>query len=420
MPAFRIDLRFRIAAVLAAVCIMVVSGLGFALYLASEKMQETVEAQIVSDEMESLIQRAQRAPELVAKGPSLQYYVLRSRADYEALPAAFRELGPGHHQIGRDVEEVRVAMRDVDGVRYVVVYNAGPHEARQARFRNLLLLALAAVVVIALALGYWLAGVLTWQLTDLAKRVGRLAPDEPHAALERADHDREVGALARALDNYQARIVDMMKRAQEFTANTSHELRTPLTAIKTSCELLAAEPGLNTAVQARIAMIERAAEQMTECMQALLILARRHQPAGAQKVALRQCVDQAAQACRDEMARKGVAFEVTIPDGEVVEADHAALRLVLANLIKNAGQYTDRGYIRVSYQPPRLTVADSGSGIAEHHLPRLFERYYRAGRTDEGLGLGLAIVERICDHFGWKIEVRSSPGAGSAFTLVLA
>src|SRR5690606_34924550 len=109
--------------------------------------------------------------------------------------------------------------------------------------------------------------------------------------LERADHDREVGALARALDDYQARIVDMMKRAQEFATNTSHELRTPLTAIRTSCELLAAERSLSPSAQARVAMIERAAGQMTETIEALLLLARLHQPVGPRKVALRRCVD---------------------------------------------------------------------------------------------------------------------------------
>lgn len=420
MRPFRIDLRLRIAAALATACITVVSGLGFGLYLVSEETQEAVEEQIISDEMESLIQRARRGAEIASEGPNLRYYVLRSSGDRDNLPPALRGLAPGRYQIGQGAREMRVAVRDAEGARYIVVYNAGPHEARQTRFRDLLLIALAVIVLVSLALGYWLAGVLTRQLSDLATRVGKLKPDELHAPLERADHDREVGALARALDDYQARIVDMMKRAQEFATNTSHELRTPLTAIRTSCELLAAERSLSPSAQARVAMIERAAGQMTETIEALLLLARLHQPVGPRKVALRRCVDEAAMAYREEMARKGVAFEVTIPETEVVEVDHGALRLVLTNLIKNASRYTDRGYVRVSYRALRLTVADSGPGIADHHLPRLFERYYRAGKADEGLGLGLAIVERICDHFGWRIEVRSRPGEGSAFTLVLA
>ena len=420
MRAPRIDLRLRIAAALAAVCIAIVGGLGIALSVTSENLQESVEEQLVTDEMGSLIQRTRVGREGGFEGPNLRYYVARSPAELERIPREFRELGIGQHEIGHGRDEVRVAVREADGVRYVVAYNAGPYEAQQARFRKLLALSLAAVIPIALGLGYWLAGVLTRQLTDLEKRVGALAPDEACTTLERADHDREVATLARALDQYQSRIVEMMKREQEFTANASHELRTPLTAIRTSCELLVSDARLPDSAQARIAMIDRAAERMTECIQALLLLARRQKSAGQAHVALRPCVEQAAASSRDEMARKGLAFVVDIAPGAVVEADPNALELVLANLIKNAAQYTERGYVRVCFDAPRLSVADSGPGIDPRERPHLFERYYRGGRTDEGLGLGLAIVERVCDHFGWRIEVESTPGEGSAFTLVMA
>ena len=271
-----------------------------------------------------------------------------------------------------------------------------------------------------LTLSYWLAEVLTRQLRELAARVSTLTPQRLNTPLERPDYDCEVAALARALDDHHARIVEMIEREQEFAANTSHELRTPLTAIKTTCELLAAEPALPARVQARVESIERAAEQMTEYIRALLLLARQHSPAAPQKVALKRCVHDAAAGCRDELAQKGIAFQVDIREDEVVDADANALQLVLTNLVKNACRYTERGRIRVTYEAPRLSIADTGPGIAEHHLPHLFERYYRAGRTDEGLGLGLAIVERVCDHFGWKIEVQSTPGEGSVFTVVLA
>jgi len=414
-----IDLRLRIAAVLATVCIAVVGGLCVALYLYSEEMQEAVEVQLVNDELESLIRRTAQETPPPSRGPNLQYYVLSAPADAEALPPALRELGPGHHQVGRGADEKRVAVHDQDGVRYIVVYNAGPHEARQAKFRNLLVFALATVVVVAVALGYWLAGVLTRQLRELAARVAELAPDRPHPPLVRPDHDREVAALARALDDYHARIVDLVEREQEFAANASHELRTPLTAIKTTCELLLAEP-LPPHVRTRVESIERAAEHMTEYMRTLLLLARGNESSPPQAVPLRECVLDAAGAWRDELARKGVAFEVAIPPTTVVKANRNALQLVLANLIKNASRYTERGHVRVAYDAPRLSVTDTGPGIEARHLPHLFERYYLADNTNGGLGLGLAIVERVCDHFGWKIEVQSTPGEGSVFTLVLA
>jgi signal transduction histidine kinase len=261
--------------------------------------------------------------------------------------------------------------------------------------------------------------VLTRQLTDLATKVRAFSPEEPHPPLEHPDLDREVSALAHALDQYHESIMGMMRREQEFTANASHELRTPLTAIRTSCELLATDTGLGEKTRARIEMIASAAEQMTERIEALLYLARQRPPQAAEVVALRECVTEAAVPWRDEIARKGLAFDVPIRDDAVVRLDRKALQLVLANLIKNAVRYTERGFVRVTYDERRLTVADSGSGIAREHLPQVFERHYRAGHQNDGLGLGLAIVRRICDDLGWKIEVESQPGSGSAFSIVL-
>jgi signal transduction histidine kinase len=301
----------------------------------------------------------------------------------------------------------------------MVSYDAGAHQLREQSYKRLIVLALASAAIVAVVLGYWLAGVLTRQLPQLAAEVARLAPDERHPPLERADHDREVAALAHALDDYHARIIDMIHREQEFTANASHELRTPLTAIRTSCELLAAEPAISDKGRSRLDMITVAAEQMTDRIEALLYLARQRPATVVEAVELRECVTEAAAPLREEIARKGLAFEVPIEADAVVKLDRKALQLVLSNLIKNAVRYTERGFVRVSYDRQRLTVADSGSGISAQHLPQVFERFYRGAPQVDGLGLGLAIVRRICDDLGWKIEVQTEPGSGSAFSIVL-
>jgi signal transduction histidine kinase len=415
-----LDLRLRIAIALATVCIAIVGALGFTLYLASEDMEEALVEQLVTEELDSLIERARNTAHAPPSGPNIQYYVLRTPEELENLPPALRTLAPGHHEVGSGEDEKHVAVRDIAGTRYMVAYDAGAHEVREARFRQLLYLALATIAVVSVAVGYWLAGVLTHQLTDLAGRVARLHPDAPHPPLERADHDREVAAVARALDEYHARIVEMIRREQEFTSNASHELRTPLTAIRTSCELLLAESAIPQKAQTRIEQIDGAARQMTERIEVLLLLARSRGPDETETLALRRCVEDAAYPYLDEIERKGLAFDIAIPDTQLVHVDRKALQLVLANLIKNAVRYTDRGHVRVTYEAPRVIVSDSGSGIAPEHQPQLFDRYFRAdSRPEGGLGLGLAIVRRICDHFGWKIEVQSVPGAGSAFSVLL-
>ena len=420
MRLAKLDLRLRIAVALATVCIAVVGALGTALYLASEDMAEALVEQLVQKEMQSLIRRAGATRRDVAAGsPHVDYYVVRSPADAERLPGWLRSLGPGYHQAGRGPDELQVQVRDVAGVRYIVAYDAGPYEVLEARFTELLLLAFAIVVALAVFLAYWLAGVLTLPLRQLAARVGELSHHLPQPRLEREDHDRDVAFLARTLDAYHRRIVDMIRREQEFTSNASHELRTPLTAIRTSCELLLTEPASEKA-PARIEMIDVAAKQMTERIDALLALARRSDAAHVQAISLRSCVDEVVAAYRGEIDRKGLIFCNEIHENEQPRLDRKALQLVLANLIENAVRYTSAGEIRVSYAAPCLTVADTGTGIPERDHARVFDRYYRGDYREPGTGLGLAIVRRVCEDLGWRIEVKTTCGTGSTFVVLLA
>jgi signal transduction histidine kinase len=102
----------------------------------------------------------------------------------------------------------------------------------------------------------------------------------------------------------------------------------------------------------------------------------------------------------------------------VVEVNYHALRLALSNLIRNAVQYTERGSVRIEYDARRLRISDSGRGISVENLPHVFERHFRGDALDEGAGIGLAIVKRICEQHGWRIEVESTLLQGSTFSLV--
>jgi signal transduction histidine kinase len=415
----KLDLRLRIALAFAAVCIAVVGALGVTLYTAAEDMEEALVDQIVSEEIDYLMERYRSDPDYrPSAGPNFAYHIVRIKEDASHLPREVAGLPPGNHEIGVGQEERHVAVRQSNGVRFIVIYDVGPHEAREQQFKNVLLLSLASVATFALLLGYWLAGVLTRQLTDLAQRVARLNPDEPYAPLARAEQDAEVAALARALDDYQSRMTRMVRHEQEFTSNASHELRTPLTAIRTSCELLLSEPALPEKSRARVQMIDDAARRMAEQLQTLLFIAREQGLDASEEVALAECVSEAAEPFGGEIRRKNIALGVEIDAVAVLTVNRQALHTVLVNLIRNAVQHSERGFVRVTFLARRLAVADSGTGIPAEHLPHLFERYYRGDEQGDGLGLGLAIVKRICDHYGWRIEVESKPGRGSTFAIV--
>lgn len=412
-----ISLRLRVAAAVAITCIAVVTALSLTIYTASEDLEETLVEQIVSEEMDFLVQHHRENPSIVREsGPNLQFYVARSDAELARMPATLRSLPAGSHEIGTGIAEQHVAVRDIDGTRFIVAYDAGPHETREQQFKNLILFALATVIVIATVAGYWISGLVTHQLTGLAARATLPDSGKLQAPFTQPDQDPEVGALALALDQYQARMREMVEREQEFTGNASHELRTPLTAIRTSCELLAAESGLSDRTRARIAAIAASAERMTGQLELLLMLARAQSVGARDAVALAECMRDISRPLLAEISRKGLTFENAIPADAMCTLNRQALDIVCANLLRNAVLYTESGKIRVTLDGNRLTVADTGIGIAAADLPHIFgRRFHRGAGHGEGSGLGLAIVKRICDAQGWHIAAESIPAQGSSF-----
>lgn len=414
----RVGLRLRVALALALACLFVVGALGFTLYKASEELEQALVDQLIADEMDYLIERHLRDPGFVPQPTSnFQGYIVRSREDLERVPAELRGLGVGRHELLVGKEETDVLVREANGVRYYVAYEVGLYEQREREFQAQLLLSIMTAALASLALGYWLSGLLVSQVTDLARKVEQIRPGAEMDGLARPDHDREVALLARALEDYHARIGHMIRREREFTSNASHELRTPLTAIQTSCELLLGDQTLSEKARARVAMIGDAAGRITEQLQALLLLARGEALGGIEPVRIADCVAEAVEPYRGEMTRKGLVFDTDVPRDAVLEVNHEALHLMLTNLLRNAVQFTDRGFVRIRYGARRLTISDSGRGISAAHLQRVFERFFRTDDVGSGTGVGLAIVKRICDHYGWKIEVESAPMKGSVFSV---
>lgn len=417
MPGLKRGLRLRVALAFAIFCIVVVGTLGISLYIASDDIEEAHIEQIMQTEMDYLLQRYRDSHNFIPQvGSHLEKYIIHDPSEESKLPPYLQGLNYRRHRVFRGPEEIRVAVRHVDGVKFLVAYEVGLHDQRQQELRLLIVLSLLSVVGVALVVGYLLAGVLVKQVTDLAERVRHLAPgDGQGATMIQPGQDEEVAQLAHALDDYQNRITRMLRREQEFTANVSHELRTPITTILTSCELLATERNISERARVRIGMIEAAATRMGEQLQALLFLAREQALGIMEPVALAECVYDAVEPVCSEIYRKRLNFEVAIEPKAVLTLNRQALHTALVNLLRNAVQYTERGFIRVNFSHSRLSISDSGIGIEPFYLPLLYERFFRGSTQGEGLGIGLAIVKRICDHYGWIIDVESTPGKGATF-----
>jgi two-component system phosphate regulon sensor histidine kinase PhoR len=219
---------------------------------------------------------------------------------------------------------------------------------------------------------------------------------------------------------------------REFVANASHELRTPLAAIRGFAETLLGDGSIpEEQRRSYLEVIDRHAKRLGTLVDDLLELSRIE--SGEYPLEL-QAVDVAGVAAvllRDTEARLrekrlDAASETSGPT--TAWADPQAVWQILSNLVDNAIKYTEPGgriRIRVEGDPRRVCVrvSDTGAGIPERDLPRIFERFYRVDRARSralgGTGLGLSIVKHLVQGQGGEIQVESEIGRGSTFTFSL-
>ncbi len=411
----RRGLRARVAAGVIALGALLLVLQTVAVLVVVEHQEEDFIDQILLDEARRL---SSQSPSDVPGG--LIRHVVRTPEERAALPADLRELPPGLHELYGNGRELHVYVHQARDAMYYLLYDATRHEDRVIEFRVFLLLGIAITIAMLVWAGVWMSGRLVRQVSDLSRRVTRLDPAAPQLMLAPDYRDAEVVTLAQALDDYARRVAELVGREKEFTANVSHELRTPLTTIRTSCELLLQDAALGDKSRARVARVLEGADRMTELIETLLLLAR-DAPMGAREaVELRELVDEVIAPLAPGMAVKGIALRVEVPQAAVLPVHRVALALVLNNLLRNAVAYTDRGSVTVRYDGRMLSVIDTGTGIAADDVTHVFERSFRGRNARQGgAGIGLAIVKRLAERFGWRIGVASQEGEGTSFTIDL-
>jgi PAS domain S-box-containing protein len=271
-------------------------------------------------------------------------------------------------------------------------------------------------------------------LSDRAAAVVGLFAAEAAVAIERADSlarlDELNGRLARQIEAL--RLSDQVK--SDFVSSVSHELRTPLASILGYLEILSTgEVGDLTELQSEfLGIIDTNAHRLLSLIDDLLTLSGLENGKLAMRfetIDLGELVSGAVQVERPALLERHQEIDVQIPDARVeVTADMDRLEQVVANLLANAVKFTPEGgriSVRLSESDglAELVVEDSGIGISEDDLGRMFERFFRAASATEqaipGTGLGLAISKGIVDAHGGSLAVESELGRGSAFTVRL-
>jgi signal transduction histidine kinase len=339
-----------------------------------------------------------------------------------AIPAQFARLEEGFSEVVEGDKAYYAYTREIDGKRYVLIQEQDDFEAHEQILFNVVLAGFIFTVLGAWALGRILSGRVIAPISRLAQQVrhrDQLLSLAPPLAPEYADD--EVGQLAAAFDSTLGKLRQSLERERLFTSDVSHELRTPLMVISTSCELLEQAP-LEARQHEQLARIERACEEMRELVQTFLQLARgEDNPTDASATAsLAQVAQQQCSHWRVLMQEKGLDFQCISEMQDDGCYSATLLGTVMANLLRNALHYTERGQVRLLLDRGGFRVEDSGAGIPVDQQELIFQPFVRGPLArGEGLGLGLSLVKRICSHQDWGIAVHNLSSGGSCFSVRL-
>ncbi|WP_223532198.1 sensor histidine kinase [Pseudomonas sp. GL-RE-20] len=355
--------------------------------------------------------------------PDQLFYFSGGPGDFQ-LPKDLRHLEPGFHEVFRENLSYHAMVEIVDGRRYVLLQDQSDFEERERVLFAVVLVGFVLSLALAVFLGWVLARKVMAPVVRLARQVRHrdqllgLAP--PLAPDYAAD---EVGELAVAFDATLGRLRQALTRERLFTSDVSHELRTPLMILASSCELLLENPGLDQRGRAQVERIARACEEMRELVQTFLMLARaqREDASMSPQQSLGQIAEGLLGLWREPIEEKGLKliFEPGNPEAKGYNATF--LHAVMGNLLRNALHYTEQGFIRLTLTGTGFLVEDSGVGIPEEKREAMFEPFVRGTeKRGEGLGLGLSLVQRICENQGWSVSLTTMEPNGCRFQVELS
>ena len=358
------------------------------------------------------------------------------------LPAA-RELAAGGEHVSSTISlpdsgAWRVlSLRGVtdEGAPAVLEIARAERDVRAALRQLVILMAVAIPLILVLAVvgGLFLAGRALGPVDRITRAAQSIGAEDLSRRLDLPPSPDEIGRLSTTFDQMLDRLDRAFRRQQQFTADASHELRTPLAVLRSEADVALDRPRTTAEYQEALTSIRSDAARMAQLLGSLLTLARAdagHEGLTREPLALDVLADDVVVSMTPLADSRGVHLEHRpgILEPIMVTGDQTRLTELAVNLIDNGLKYTPQGgtvTVTVGREDDQaiLGVADTGVGIAQDHLPHLFERFYRVdnarARVDGGAGLGLAIAHWIAQSHGGSIVVASEPGKGTTLTVRL-
>lgn len=357
------------------------------------------------------------------------------------------EQGRETMQSGEEIEYLQRRIRLANGLEVVSTVTRGTEiqQLALASFRFIALLLIPLTAILAALGGRFLLERLLAPLSRLLETTRSIEIGDLSRRVEEPEQPAELQELAGAFNGMLTRLERAVDALRRFTADASHELRTPLTSIKGTIQVALVRERSAQELAHTLEEVLEETDSMLQLVEGLLTLAQGEEEGGIQlemtEVDLTALLEDVSEVTAALAQPKGVRVETQLPAGLRVRGAAGSLRQVFLNLASNAVKFTEAGTVTI--QASRLgelvsdgependrgasgwvevTVRDTGIGIAEADLPRVFDRFFRgdeARARPGGTGLGLAIARLLVELHGGRISVSSRVREGSEFRVLL-
>ena len=334
---------------------------------------------------------------------------------------------PKDYQIGAKLFSLVATIEDTGGQSYTiqVAQDRSSDEQFRKQFAELVAVVLALGVLASALIALTVAKRGLQPLAEMTRSFERVGPTHLNERVPTARWPRELRPLAIAFDDMLDRLEDSFTRLSQFSADLAHELRTPIANILGETQVTLTRARTPDEYREVIESTAGECERLSGIVDNLLFLARAE--AADQQIQrtffdARAAIEKIADYYQAIAEERHVAI-ISEGEGEIY-ADPMLFGRAVSNLVDNALRFTsDSGMIRISIASrpanSEISVSDTGCGIIAEHLPRVFDRFYRAdsSRSSQGAGLGLALVKSIVDLHGGSATVKSEVDHGTCFIL---
>jgi two-component system heavy metal sensor histidine kinase CusS len=287
----------------------------------------------------------------------------------------------------------------------------------------------AMLLTAVLALAVAASAIIAWSVTkrglrpliQMTRALKRVGPQQLHERVAAVGWPRELQPLAVAFDDMLARLEESFVRLSQFSADIAHELRTPISNIRGEAEVALTRSRSPEEYREVIESTIAECQHLGHIVDNLLFLARTEAAEGhLQRTSFngRDAIEKIA--AFHELIAEEQKLTIRCEGEGTFVADEMLFSRAVNNLVENAVRHTPAGgSIAISITDSSVSVKDTGSGISSEHLPRVFDRFYRAdpSRSSEGVGLGLALVKSIMDLHDGTAQIQSEPDRGTTVTL---